>query len=511
MRNYDQQFRGLYFLPNGACLMLLNEEVIEQVMKNSIIINFDQISNLANTNPKDPYSVYKANSNTQNSNSSNNKYQSQKNSQDQVSNSKIGKINKSSFSNNLNNIVNNQISNNNFINLNKSSTLLTNSFINNHNISTNSANQELNRSVALGQSHTLNHIDYIKSNSKLINNVNTNKIGSNSANYNLDEFNSNDNYANNSNLFDYSENNKNKNSLKNSANDNSSPNSNIFDAGKKNDKFGKNGNPKDFMDPIINDILINEEKILETFENEKFNDKLSTIKNNKMQNKASAFECFPKFNSAKLNRSEIIDEVNTSLEKNYIKIDAKEEIYKIYDSKEKAIYISEIFESQNYLESGNFKKLFEIYNLLTNKFTLELKDLVDLFKKFSLISPKLNSNDNFNFNNIYPNHKEFGNKSDNLLSECNKRSNGNIISTSLSVKSTLLLEKNNNYNNNKVINITNSNSNSSGQLNMEYLPLGFDLLKYFNDKETSDLKIIVGDYTFYVHKVNLFIFIWLKY
>jgi len=55
------------------------------------------------------------------------------------------------------------------------------------------------------------------------------------------------------------------------------------------------------------------------------------------------------------------------------------------------------------------------------------------------------------------------------------------------------------------MNFDNNNSfnNIKANSNMDYIPLGFDLLKYFNDKETSDLKIIVGEHTFYVHKVNL--------
>ena len=38
----------------------------------------------------------------------------------------------------------------------------------------------------------------------------------------------------------------------------------------------------------------------------------------------------------------------------------------------------------------------------------------------------------------------------------------------------------------------------------ETYPLGLELLKYFNDQETSDLIIYVGNQIFYGHKVKIF-------
>lgn len=497
--------------------MLLNEEVIEQVMKNSILINFNQISNIANQNSRDHFSLSNSNNNNYNnnnnfnnhiSNSSNNKYQSQKNSQDQVSNSKIGKINKSSLNNNNNNNSTTNLNNNNNIfiidnnltNLNKSSTSISNSLLNNQSLNNNNHNNhEFNRQSPLGQSNTLNHSAHLKMNSNFTNSFNnvssnmSNKIEINNPNSNLNNINNfnmqtaSDNiHCNNSGLFDYVDNininNKNKNA------------SSGFKKAKDPAFENLNEEKNNFLDSneIENNLNSNNNFKLNNLNNHTTNENSGLPHNNNY---------FSETNSAKFDKSELTDEVDFSSLNKSINSNAKAELNKINNSKEKAIFISEVFETQMQLESSSrLKKLFEIYNCVNKSFSFELKDLIDLLKKFSLVSPNLNSNESFNFNNTYAAafQKDSGCKSENLLHDYNKNNCSNMFSSSLSLKTTFIVDNNNNLNNKN--NLVNNLKPAYCNIN-DYLPLGFDLLKYFNDKETSDLKIIVGDYIFYAHKV----------
>jgi len=570
VRNYDQQFRGLYFLPNGACLMLLNEEVIEQVMKNSIIINFNQISNMANSTSKDQYSLSNSNNNnnnnninnnTQISNSSNNKYQSQKNSQDQAPNSKIGKISKPSFNNIINNSSSNLLSNNinsitnNLANLNKPYTFQSNSMINNQNIkinnkssnivnnksnmntTTNNNNiQEFSHSAALAQNNHQNDIVYIKMNSNSCNSLNNHssnlsgKIEINNPNCNVNDLNlnsmSNDPLNTiNTNLIEFTDSKRKIASSfcssafkkpKNSAAEHeysvlNSESEKIND--NKSAKTGRNDKDSNIINGssmLLNNSFItanfNEEKHQDTnIDNENiFNSNYNLKLNNNNDSSASEItNYFSEAHHANLEKTELpTHEVISSCISKSTEIHNHKaaEINKNHnDSKEKAIFINEILESQVPLESvSRFKKIFEVYTSIAKNFSIELKDLVDLLKKFSLVSPNLNSNESFNFNNFYfGNEKDLGCKSDILAGEFSKKNNSNLFSgVGQSLKTNLIIENNNNVvaNNNFLNNLT---LNST----MLYVPLGFDLLKYFNDKETSDLKIIVGNHIFYVHKV----------
>lgn len=501
--------------------MLLNEEVIEQVMKNSMIINFNQINHIStNMNPKDQVNI--------NTTSNNNKFQSQKNSQDQVSNSKIGKFNKtitnSGSSSNTNNLFN---QNRTSINYSNNSTNI------------NTINQDQNRINNIMQNNTVNALSFNRPNfpnNNFINNNNNinlnnnnnqgstlsannlNRVNINNINNNLYELNSissdsNSNKSNTSNLSGLSEKLKISSSLKNSKLQNENSNSITNEQGRVYDKntMGKPYNIAHFSsnsgivnNSFIGDYLNEEKQTLDIKESLGINNQKCL--NNKITSKSDNDNSVIQYNYLESNSNKIInanifekdqlnDEVDISLNKannnsnKTIKInDGK--INDINNSLINNFLLENIMENQNLDNIKDFKGFFDVYNNIIKFNNIDFKDFFELLKKFSFISPYLNSNENLTFNNKYM-QQNSSNKNDVLINENNKK-NYCSNSSNLIPKSSLLNENSNiNYY---------YNSNQFNGL-MEIYPLGFDLLTHFNDKETSDLKILVGEYTFYVHKV----------
>jgi hypothetical protein len=109
---------------------------------------------------------------------------------------------------------------------------------------------------------------------------------------------------------------------------------------------------------------------------------------------------------------------------------------------------------------NDFKNLFNFYNNLNQSSNISHKNFLEFLKKASFITS------NFNYENTY-----------------------------------------NNYNNNNQLNLNSLNNSSTfSNFHVNSLPknyqLGFDLLKYFNNKETSDITINVQGIPFYAHRVN---------
>jgi hypothetical protein len=111
---------------------------------------------------------------------------------------------------------------------------------------------------------------------------------------------------------------------------------------------------------------------------------------------------------------------------------------------------------------NDFKYLFNFYNSLTQTSSMSHKNFLEFLKKANLISS------NFSYENTYNNYNNNNNNQLNL----------NLLNNSSTIS------------NFQVNNFSKNNQ------------LGFDLLKYFNNKETSDIIINVQGVPFYAHRVN---------
>ena len=143
----------------------------------------------------------------------------------------------------------------------------------------------------------------------------------------------------------------------------------------------------------------------------------------------------------------------------------------------------------------NKNNLYPINKINTNNNNDDLNYSID----FSLLNNSRELKNLFNCYNHLNQSSNYSNK--NFLEFLRK---ANFISSNLNFENS-----NNNHNNNSQNNL-NSISNSSNfsnyqaNNNNENHALGFDLLKNFNNKETSDIIINVQGIPFYTHRVNKF-------
>lgn len=487
-------------------------------MKNSMIINCNQINsfigisnnNINNTSISNNYPTNTnntSNSNNNNNNISNNKFQSQKNSQDQVPNSKVGKISKSgSLGNNaVNNYNSNYKATSNSIaepNSKFRTFTMTNNFFENNYIINNNSNNNNTRNLGIN-----NTINYINRNFNYNNTINNNFTSDN--NYLTSEI------LNSSSFSDFSEKNKNLSSSSNLNNalyqknyHNNNPHSHSFNVKEDRNHQSNEVNANcassntichnKVFNSVASDGIIEETKHSESntiYPNSNFYSKSNYNVNNIYFEKNEVNEESNLLLSGLVGNScNIIDIKSTNFpsnaknDKNNENKIAAVELIDCNCNNNINLSLENFIESMNLETEKGFKVLFRIYNTIKEN-NLDFRFLLELLKKFSIISPYYNHNIAFDYNSVYSN-----------TNNNTWNGNGNNITYNyFPTINNIYNSGNSGYNANIPYEFPKSFSNAM----IESYPLGVDLLRFFNDKETADLKIIVGDYIFYAHKVCL--------